>query len=66
MQPQQIWSENWRLCPFGEGSCVPIYHKVSAAEAYLHDKFHLDPFNSLVTVHQRHRQTDRTDNGPTA
>ena len=33
----------------------------------MHAKFHLDPSNSLATVHQRHRQTDRhpdrTDNG---
>jgi len=33
------------------------------AEAYLHDKFHLDPTNRLATVHQRCRQTgqDRQD-----
>ena len=32
---------------------------VVGAEAYLLVKFHLDPSNRLVTVHQRHRQ-DRT------
>jgi len=26
-------------------------------EAYLRAKFHLDPSNRLVTVHQRHKQT---------
>jgi len=31
---------------------------VARAEAYLHAKFHLDPFNRLATVHER--QTDRT------
>jgi len=36
------------------------------AEAYLRAKFHLDPSNRLATVHERHRQTDRTDNGPIA
>jgi len=38
------------------------------AETYLHAKFHLDPSNCLATVHQRHRQTDRTGqvNGPIA
>ena len=35
-------------------------------EVYLRAKFHLDPSNRLATVHQRHRQTDRTDNGPIA
>jgi len=33
---------------------------VARAEAYLHAKFHLDPSSRLVTVHERHRQTDRT------
>jgi len=32
---------------------------VARAEAYLHAKFHLDPSNRLVTIHQRYRQTDR-------
>jgi len=31
------------------------------AEAYLHAKFYLDPSNPLATVHERHRQTDKTD-----
>jgi len=43
--PQQIWAENWGLCPFGEGELVPIQHNVARAEAYLHAKFHLDPSN---------------------
>jgi len=34
---------------------------VARAEAYLHAKFHLDPSNRLATVHERYRQTDRTD-----
>jgi len=34
---------------------------VARAEAYLHAKFHLDLSNSLTTVHERYRQTDRTD-----
>jgi len=33
---------------------------VARAEAYLLAKFHLDPSNRLATVHERHRQTDRT------
>jgi len=33
---------------------------VAGAEAYLHAKFHLDPSNRLATIHQGHRQTDRT------
>ena len=39
---------------------------VPGAEAYLHAKFHLDPSKRLATVHQRYRQTDRTDNSPIA
>jgi len=44
-------------------------NSVAWAEVYLHTKWHLDPSNRLVTIHQRHRQdrqtgqTDRTDNG---
>jgi len=34
---------------------------VARAEAYLRVKFHLDPSNRLATVHERYRQTDRTD-----
>jgi len=52
--------------PLGRGSLVPIYHNVARAEAYLLAKFHLDPSNCLAIIHQRHRQTDRTDNGPIA
>ena len=66
--PQQIWAENWRkgLCPFcgwGPGSHLT---QCGQAEAYLRAKFHLDPSNSLVAIHQRYRQDrqdrmDRTD-----
>jgi len=34
---------------------------VARAETYLHAKFRLDPSNRLATVHERHRQRDRTD-----
>jgi len=40
-----------------------MQHNVSGSEAYLRAKFHLDLSNRLATVHQRYRQTDRTDNG---
>jgi len=33
---------------------------VARVEAYLHAKFHLDPFNHFATEHQRYRQRDRT------
>jgi len=33
---------------------------MAKAEAYLRAKFHLDPFNRLATVHERHRQTGQT------
>jgi len=51
--PQWTWAENCgvRLCPlFGEGSLVPIYHKVAWAEAYLHTKWHLNPSSDLATT----------------
>ena len=31
-----------------------------APRPYLHTKWHLNPSNCLTTIHQRHRQTDRT------
>ena len=40
-------------------------HLTQCCLGYLRTKWHLDPFNSLATIHQRHRQTDRT-NGPVA
>jgi len=39
---------------------------VARDEAYLHAKFHLDPFNRLATVHEHHRQDRQTYNGPIA
>jgi len=36
-------------------------HNVAGPESYLLAKFHLDPSNRLATIHQRYRQTDRTD-----
>ena len=51
------------------GGAVPLWERElgphltqcgQAAEAYLHVKFHLDPFNRLSTVHERHRQTGQT------
>jgi len=50
------------------GGCAPFLeldphlHKVARAEAYLHAKFHLDPFNRLANVtdkqaYRRARQT---------
>jgi len=69
---QRIWAENWWDCaPLGEGELGPHLTQCGQAEAYLHAKFHLDPSNRLATVHERHRQKDRTgqtgqDNGPIA
>ena len=52
--------------PLERRSWVSILHNVAGDEAYLFAKFHLDPLNSLATIHQRYRQTDRTENGPIA
>jgi len=51
--PQQIWPK-LGIYPFGGG-------ELARAEAYLHAKFHLDPFNHLATVQQRYRQRDKQD-----
>jgi len=42
-----------------EGQLGPHLAQCGQAEAYLHAKFHLDPFNRLATIHQRYRQTER-------
>ena len=42
------------------GELDPHLTQCGRSETYLRAKFHLDPFNRLATVHQRHRQTDRT------
>jgi len=68
--PQQIWAENWGgLCPFGEGSWVPIEHSVARAKAYLHTSFilgYIQRFGHNTPTLQTDRQTDRTDNGTMA
>ena len=58
---QRIWAENWGLFPFGWGGAGSPSNTMwpGPAKAYLHAKFHLDPSNSLATIHQRYRQ-DRT------
>jgi len=64
--PQQIWAENWGLCPFGGGELGSHLTQCGQGRGlYLNAKFHLDPSKRLATVHQRHRQ-DRQDNGPIA
>jgi len=58
--PQQIWAENWGLCPFGEGELGPHLTHVARAWAYPHAKFRLDLSNRLATVHQRYREVRQT------
>jgi len=56
----------------GERELGPHLTNVASAETYPQAMFHLDPFNRLATIHQSHRQIDRTgqdrqtDNGPIA
>ena len=64
--PQQIWAENWGLCPSGEGMLGVNTNSVARAEAYLQAKFHLDPSSRLATIQQRPIHSDRQDNGPIA
>jgi len=40
----------WGLYPFSWRSCLPIEHKVTWAEAYLHTKWHLSPSSRLATT----------------
>ena len=59
--------ENLGAVPLlGRGLGLHLIEYVAGAEAYLHTEFHLDPSNRLVAIHQRYRQTNREDNGPTA
>jgi len=52
--PQQIWAENWGLCPFLEGRWVCIQDNVAWAEAYLCTKCYFDPSSHLaITVIDR-------------
>jgi len=46
--------------PLSDGSRVPIKYNVAWAEAYLHIKWHPNPSNGLVTIHQRLRQSRQT------
>jgi len=59
--PQQTWAENWWAVPFWGGELGPHLIQCGRVEAYFHAKFHLDPSNRFVTIHQRYRHTDRTD-----
>jgi len=42
-------------------SCFPVQHNVAVIQAYLRAKFRLDLSNRLAAIHQRFKQTDRTD-----
>ena len=73
--PQQIWAQNWcSVLLSGRGSGFPSNTMWPGPRPTSVPNFiHLDPSNRLDTVHQRHRQTDRTDrqtdtqhNGPIA
>jgi len=56
--PQQTWAENWGLYPLGEGKLGPHLTQCGQSRGlYLHVRFHLDPFNRLAKIHQRHRQS---------
>jgi len=47
----------------GSGKLYPHLTQCGLGRGFLHSKFHLDASNRLATIHQRYRQTDRTDNG---
>ena len=47
------------LCPFAKEKLGPHLTQYGQGRGYLHAKFHLDPFNRLATIHQRHRELYR-------
>jgi len=50
------------LCPFPLGELGPhLPQRCRLGEAYLHNKWHLDPFNHLARIHQRYRQDRQQD-----
>jgi len=59
--PQQIWAENWGLCPFGGGKLGPHltqYVQGRGLSACKVSSWSVEPF---ATIHQSYRQTDRQD-----
>jgi len=46
---KQTWTQNWGCAPLG-GAGSPS-DNVAWAEVYIPTKWHLDPFNRLVTIH---------------
>ena len=46
---------------FGGGELGPYLTQCGLGRVYHHAMFHFDPCNRLATIHQRYRQTDRTD-----
>jgi len=58
--PQQTWADNWGLCPLGDGSLVPVLRSVAMAEAYLHLRFHLDPYSRLATTDMGRKRGPRS------
>jgi len=47
--------------PFFGGELGPHLTQCGLGRVYRHAMFHFDPCNRLATIHQRCRQTDRTD-----
>jgi len=63
ISPQQIWTENWGICPFGEGELGPYLTQCGQGRGL--PACQVSSWSvRLATVHERHRQTDRqTDIG---
>jgi len=58
--PQYTWAEKWWAdVPLSVEEFGPT-SDTTWAEDYLRIKWHLDPSNRWVTIHQHYRQTDRT------
>jgi len=61
--PQQIWAENWGLCPFWGGDLGPhLTHcgQGRGLPAYQVSPWSVQPFGHSALTLQTDRQTDRT------
>ena len=67
--PQQIWAENWGLCPFGGGGARSPPNTMwpgRGLPACQVSSWSVQPFGHNTPTLQTDRQTGQTDNGPIA
>jgi len=65
--PQQIWAENWGLCPFGEGELGPHLTQCGQGRglpAHQVSSWSIQPFGHNTPTSQTDRQTGQTNSDP--